>query len=258
MDRSGLISLFADLKGRDLKQDGLMIAEGKILSEELISRKAGMLALLCEKKWEKHFLALSQGEFPVLVMDKAGISRLVGFPFERGALSAAKRPDPVRAEEWLEQHPGARHLVVCPKIQNEENLGSIIRSAAALNAHAVLLGPESNDPFSRRCLKVSMAACLRLPVLRYSSFNSVVLQLKKRGFFLLAAVTDPSAETCSDESRSHESRSRALFLGSEERGLSPEEINACDARIRVPMSAGADSLNVGVAAGILLYCLFVK
>ncbi|MDD5065549.1 MAG: RNA methyltransferase [bacterium] len=254
MDDPKLISLFSNLKGRDLRSEGLMIAEGKFLTEELIALKMNILAVLCEKKLEEHFTGLSEHRFPILAMDKAGISAVAGFPFERSVLCASQRPLLSDFTDWIEHHPDTKYMTICPRIYNEENLGSIIRSSAGLGAEAVCLGPECQDPFSRRSLKVSMGAVLRIPLSRYDNFNSFTNALKSRGFTLAAAVLDPDAVPL--DRYSPDQKKIALFLGSEEKGLTPDEVRSCDVKLRIPMHNRTDSLNVGVAAGIFCYHLF--
>lgn len=256
-EKAALIKMFFSLKGRCLRSEGLLIAEGRILSRDVIGSGLKVHSVLAEERFEKEFIELSKEQFPVLTAKRNVIMDIAGFPFDRGILTAARRPAQITPEEFFKVHLESRSIVVCPKINNEENLGTIIRSAAALNADAVFLGKESNDPFSRRCLKVSMGAGLRFPVVEYDDNSGLMAFLKKQKFTLIAAVCDDDAVSLSEYVKKAGAPGKtALFLGSEDKGLGKEQIDKCDIKLRIPIDKNIDSLNVGVAAGILMHQLF--
>jgi tRNA G18 (ribose-2'-O)-methylase SpoU len=140
--------------------------------------------------------------------------------------------------------------VVLPKVSNPENLGAIARIGDVFGIDAILAGPECPDPLSRRVLRVSMGAAMRLPVIVEDRPIDVASGLlRTSGFELIAAVADPEVEPFG---RIPRPRRIGLVLGDEHEGIAPEWLPLCRPAT-IPMRPGASSLNVAVAAGILIH-----
>jgi tRNA G18 (ribose-2'-O)-methylase SpoU len=137
-------------------------------------------------------------------------------------------------------------------VQDPTNLGSIIRSTAAFGCSAIVLGPKCADPFSRRVLRVSMGAALHLPIVESRELGADLRELGAAGFELVAAVVDPTAEPLSAFQRGERT---AILFGSEGHGLAEDWLALCHRRVTIPMQVGIDSLNVAVAAAVVLYQL---
>jgi tRNA G18 (ribose-2'-O)-methylase SpoU len=142
-------------------------------------------------------------------------------------------------------------VLVCVDIQDPTNLGAILRTADAFGVTAVVLAGNCADPFSRRVLRVSMGATFQLILIQTDDLAGVLTALRHRcQMKLVAAVASNAGEPLERVDR--DSRV-ALLLGNESRGLSDEWIRLCDRQVTIPMHSHADSLNVAVATGILLY-----
>ena len=132
-------------------------------------------------------------------------------------------------------------------VQDPGNLGAIVRSAAGLGAAAVLLSPGCADPFGPAAVRGSAGAVLRLPVEREIPVSRAVDRVRTAGGEVWATGAvgtavdgwSPAAPTL-------------LMLGAEGRGLEPEASDLADGTVTIPLGRGLDSLNVAVAAGILL------
>ncbi|HET8945925.1 MAG TPA: RNA methyltransferase [Candidatus Polarisedimenticolia bacterium] len=144
--------------------------------------------------------------------------------------------------------PGPSLLLVAHGIQDPGNLGSILRSARSLGAEGVAVLEGSADPWSSRALRAAMGATFRLRVVEATAAR-VLPRLTQAGLGLVAAVS--TAGTTPD--RIDLKSPVALLLGREGSGLPEDLIAAARDRVRIPMSPGADSLNVHAAAAILLY-----
>ena len=118
----------------------------------------------------------------------------------------------------------------------------------------MVAGRAGTDPFSRRVLRTSMGTVLGLPIVQTDDWHAVIAALHQARFETLAAVADPTAEPIASARRPPRA---AILLGNEDKGLPPELVAACDRRVTLPMAAGVDSLNVAVAAGIVL-CHFAN
>ncbi len=254
------LDLYRELRDRDLRREGLLVAEGRWLVERLLDSGWEVLSVLCAPRLAGHFRALASGRCPVLTADEERLARVAGFPFHRGVLAAARRPPFATLAAWLSSAGSAaptrgaagRTLVLCPRLTGEYNLGSIVRSAAALGAEALAVGASCCDPLSRRALKVSMGAAFRLPLLALEEESADLGRLRAAGWRVAGASPAPEALPLRSWRRDGPV---ALVLGEEAEGLPEPWAGGCDLLLRIPMRPGADSLNVSVAAGILLQAL---
>jgi tRNA G18 (ribose-2'-O)-methylase SpoU len=229
---------------------GRFIAEGEKLVRRLLASDFPIESVLLSERFVPQWQALLPPDLPVLVVPDELVEPLVGFNFHRGILACGRRKPPVSLAELLPLDKAVT-LVVCPEVQDPENLGSILRLAAAFDVEGVLVGQGSADPFSRRVLRVSMGAALRVPVVESHNIEANLRQIAgPLAVELLATVLDPRAEPLASAARP---KRLALLLGSEGHGLRSEWIAACARRITIPMPGEVDSLNVAVAAGIFLY-----
>ncbi|HYV19197.1 MAG TPA: RNA methyltransferase [Verrucomicrobiae bacterium] len=164
---------------------------------------------------------------------------------DQGVALVVRRPGTT-----LDDLVGARRslLLLAHGIQDPGNLGSILRSARSLGAEGAAVLEGSADPWSSRALRAAMGATFRLPVVE-STAAQVLPRLRQAGLRLVAAVS--SEGTTPD--RTDLKSPVALLLGREGSGLPEDLVAAAQDRVRIPMSPGADSLNVHAAAAILLY-----
>ena len=190
---------------------------------------------------------------PLYVAAETLLREVVGFNFHRGALAAGRRHALPSVSELVDGLAARRDrsLVVLPEVTGPENLGLIVRSAAALGAGGVVLGERCCDPFSRRALRLSMGSVLEVPLARSRDLTADLVLLKQQFHYeLFAAVLDAGAEPLSDV---RWPARPAILFGNEFEGLRDQWLARCDRRITIPMRPGVDSLNLGVAAGVFLY-----
>ena len=141
-------------------------------------------------------------------------------------------------------------LVVCPEIEKTDNLGALIRIAAAFGVDAMILGQRSCDPFFRQSVRVSMGSAFVLPIVRSDDLARDLSRLREFGVDVVATVLDPRATPLD---QAHRGRRLAIVLGNEAQGLGEEWLRHADRQVTIPMKLGTDSLNVAVAAGVFLY-----
>ena len=238
------------LKRSNETRHGLFIAEGEKLVRRLVESRLEVESLLVSEDHLEAIAPVLPTEVPTLVIPEGAVEGLVGFNFHRGILGCGRRPQPPDLTAILGQASTAT-LVVCPDVQNPENLGSIVRIAAAFGAAGLVLGPHSADPFSRRVQRVSMGNVYRLPIVPTADIRAALAELRTaHGVESWATVLADDAETFGTRRRPAR---LAVVLGGEGHGLAPEVIAACDRRVTIPMRSGVDSLNVAVATGIFLF-----
>jgi tRNA G18 (ribose-2'-O)-methylase SpoU len=245
------IAIYRHLKITNLtRRLDQFVVESELLLRRLIASPFPLASVLVTDRYESRVVSLVPSEVPLFVVSHASIRSLVGFAFHRGVLASGQRRPWPSLDQLVRQAPTRATLVVCPRLESPENLGAIIRLCDVFGIDALLVG-RSPDPLSRRVLRVSMGGSLRLPVLNSRDLHLDVNRLSSElGFELAAAIADSEAEPLEAAPRGDRF---ALFLGSESEGLEPEWLTRCGRRITIKMRPGADSLNVAVAAGILLH-----
>ncbi len=243
---------YRDLSQRNLtRQSGLFIAEGEKVVERLIASDFEVASLIAEPAYAERYAPQVPPETPIYVVSRDQLETTIGFNFHRGILACGRRKPMLPIANFLAQLPGSRStLVVCPDVQDPTNLGSIIRSTAAFGCDAILLGSLCADPFSRRVLRVSMGTALHLPILECRDLAADLQTLAAAQYDLVASVIDATAEPLSSAKRSDR---MALLLGSEAHGLSDDWLALVHRHVTIPMQLGIDSLNVSIAAAVLLY-----
>ncbi|MCL6450489.1 MAG: RNA methyltransferase [Acetobacteraceae bacterium] len=153
-------------------------------------------------------------------------------------------------DRMLNTGPGSRGLVlVVEGVQDPGNLGTLIRAADAAGAGAVLLLPGTVDPWNPKAVRASMGSLFHLPVWECGPPAQVLPWLGQRGFLVVAGV--PLGGT--PVYRLDLTGPAAVVVGSEARGLSPESLALSHRTASVPVVGRAESLNVGLAAAVLLF-----
>ncbi len=246
------VSPYRNLKDRELaREGGLFIAEGELVVKRLFeSDYLTESVFLSDRRFEE-IAPLTPHGASIYVARTEVMHGVMGFKFHSGVIACGRRKPPPALEEIVGRESGRLTLAICPELANAENLGVMIRICSAFGVDAMLLGERSCDPFWRQSVRVSMGNVFRLPILQSRDLLSDLAGLRGTwGFELAATVLDEDAEPLSGVGRPD--RLGVLF-GNEAQGLGREIVRACDRRVTIPMSLGTDSLNVAVAAGIILH-----
>ena len=167
-----------------------------------------------------------------------------------GILGLAERPEAPLPEALFGGTPSL--FLVCLGVHDPGNLGALARTAHAAGASAILLAGEG-DAFHPRAIRTSKGSLFRLPVAHFASARELWMTLEAARVHTLGAVTDGGDAL--PELGLPESRSMALVLGSEGRGLGADDLEHLHQRVVIPMAPGVDSYSVNAAAAILLYSL---
>jgi tRNA G18 (ribose-2'-O)-methylase SpoU len=240
---------FRDLTDADVRPDrrGVVIAEGVAVVERLLTSRYRPRAVFGEATRLAALADTLAGfpDLPVYCADRWLLSDVIGFRLTRGVLASANRLPPASVPDLLAR---AGRVAVLESLNDFENLGALFRNAAAFGLDAVLLDAQCADPLYRRSVRVSMGHVLHVPfAVVPGSWPAALATLRESGFTLLALT--PSAEATPLASVAPPDR-WAVLLGAEGPGLTPAAAAAADARVRIPMAPGVDSLNVATAAAV--------
>ncbi len=187
---------------------------------------------------------------PFYVASYEVLEAVTGFHVHRGILASFGRLPDRPLDEVLD---GARRIVVLEAMNNHTNLGAVFRSVAGLGMDAVLLTRTCADPLYRRSVRVSMGEVFSVPYAFLDDWPGALEDLVARGFRVLA-LTPADDATPLSEVRLADGDRAALLLGAEGPGLTGDAMTRAE-RVRIPMSAGVDSLNVAAAAAIACYAI---
>jgi tRNA G18 (ribose-2'-O)-methylase SpoU len=247
------IAPYRNLRDRTLRGEEIFLAEGRDVTLRLLESPFVTESILAADAFAPEFERLVGDRIPLYVGPESLLIEVVGFKFHRGVLAIGRRCEPLSFDALMAQlarKPRFR-MVICPEITKPENMGLVFRSAGAFGLDAMLVGGQSCDPFSRRCLRVSMGGVLRVPYVKTPQLLADLKRLKQVcSVELAAAVVDPQAEPLADVPWPARA---GVLMGNEYTGLSQEWLDVCDRRVTIPMVPGVDSLNLGVSAGIFLY-----
>ena len=242
-----------DLRRRREQGDGdggFFIAEGLVVIRQLLRSPYRVRSLLVTpRRLEALAGDVEDLGAPVYVAAPEVVNAVTGFHLHRGAVASAQR----RALPDGAGLASSTDLVVMTEgLNDHENLGALFRNAAAFGAGAVLLDPTSADPLYRRSIRVSVGQVLRVPFARAAPWPGAIGRLRDLGFEVLALTPAAGAEDVATVARRPR---QAVLVGAEGPGLSAAALAAADRRVRIPLAAGVDSLNVATAAAVALHHL---
>jgi len=139
-------------------------------------------------------------------------------------------------------------LVLLDRVTDVRNLGAIARSAECFGAHAIVIPDKGSAPVNADAIKTSAGALSRLPVCREGNILETIAFLKESGIKVIAATEKGSNPLYSADMTGPV----AVIMGSEDKGISTAILRMADQTVSIPMKGSIASLNVSVAAGILL------
>ena len=182
---------------------------------------------------------------PVRFEPRNAIDRLAGSSAHQGviALGAAQK------YAGLDAVPESGILVVLDGVEDPHNLGAIIRTAHAAGAAGVVIPERRAAGLTDVVAKAAAGALEHLPVIRVTNINRTLEDLKKRGYWIYG-MDERAAE---DYDQVNYTEPTVLVLGGEGKGLHEQVRKHCDALVRIPMAGKISSLNVSVAAGVVLF-----
>jgi tRNA G18 (ribose-2'-O)-methylase SpoU len=237
-----------DLVGRR----GRFIAEGEVVLRVLLNASAyrPLSLFLADKRLAglEAEIAPLPDTVPVYVAPQSVMDEVAGFPMHRGILALGERSRVLTIDTALSGLPARATVVVLLGIANHDNMGGLLRNAAAFGVDLVILDSDCCDPLYRKAIRVSAGNALRVPFVRLERGVDVLDLLEAHGF--TAVALSPGGGALLAETPSPERL--ALLFGAEGPGL-PEHILRRARAVRIPITADVDSLNVATASGIALH-----
>jgi len=239
---------------RDGKSDELIFVEGLRLCEEAYRSNLEIEAVVVSEELLRKERAaaiveeLSRVSERVVSVSEKLLESVSYTKTPQGIIVLAERPE--ASEERLTSSLEARPLlVVLHQINNPVNVGAILRTAEAAGATGVITTQNTSDPYSPKSLRGAMGSAFRLPIWSGVSFDRMVQWCRERGIVTVCA----DVEATTPYTEINWTGPSAVVLGPESTGFTSEELDSAEQRVSIPMKGAAESLNVSVAAGILLF-----
>jgi len=255
------IAPYVSIRERDLtgRGDGRFIVEGRVTLGVLLERSRFEVEslFLCDTRVEPLSQLLQQvpGGVPIYVAPQAVMDEVAGFNVHRGVLACARKGQSGTFRDISGPQSALqadKTILVLNQTSNHDNVGAAFRNAAAFGVDRVLLDAQSCDPLYRKSIRVSAGASLWLPFVHDGSGAEHILGLKAAGFTVWAMTPRSGATPLY---KMEVPKKVAILLGAEGPGLPDDLINAA-VPVRIPMSAGFDSVNVATAGAIALSYVF--
>ena len=267
------LEAYRNLRTRNLTQfSAKFVVESKLLTQRLLRSDYEVESVLIDDVALPNSGDWLSEEITAYVIPRTAMSELLGFNFHRGVLGCGKRKRRLQATEVLAPEPmtlatGFDSTTFSPDtselqqknrwtgvyvvgVQDPENLGQIARNCSALGVSDLIIGPECVDPFARRVLRVSMGCMLNLRISYANDPISFLTWASSEGIRSLATSLSSDSKPLEQYRRV---KATLVVMGNEANGLAEHVQNAATDRVKIDMLLGTDSLNVSVAAGIILH-----
>jgi len=239
---------------RDGKDPDMIFVEGLRLCEEALLSGLKIRAVIFSEEIGRKEKAAEVLNRLSLVCDRLGevsetlLASISYTKTPQGMVLLADRPAS-GASLLNAKHETASLLVIMEAISNPVNVGAILRSAEAAGATGVIATDNTADPFSPKSLRGAMGSAFRIPIWSNVSYEAALSWCAQQKIRTVCADLEATKRHTEIDWKV----ARALILGPESNGLSAEQVRMADEAVRIPMLGPVESLNVGVAAGILLY-----
>lgn len=228
------------------RRPGEVVVDGRRLVDDLVRWGVPLLELyladgLVPSPGLDRLVAVAKRTW---VVDEGVLSEVAPTRAPQGVLAVVAEP---RLELWPRSDGFALYL---DRVQDPGNAGALVRSAAALGGEAALLSPGSVDPFHPAAVRAGAGAVFRLSVERDRLLAEVASEVRRhRGEVWVADTSGVPVE------RWRPRRPVVVVVGAEGAGVSAEARDLADGAVTIPLGRGVESLNVGVAAALLLDAL---
>ncbi|WP_070121834.1 TrmH family RNA methyltransferase [Bacillus marinisedimentorum] len=226
---------------KEREKSGTFLIEGWHLVEEAIVSKTGIVQLV-----------ISEDESFPAHWDVSGMEIIYASPEVMKSISDMESPQGVAAVCTIEEKQPVqfKKLLFIDGVQDPGNVGTLIRTADAAGLDGVILGKGSADLYNSKVLRSTQGSIFHLPVVR-ADLQDWIAKVRSNGMTIYGS----SLKDASNYREMTAERPYALIVGNEGSGVTPELLAQTDQNLYIPISGKAESLNVTVAAGILLFHL---
>lgn len=221
---------------------GTFLVEGFHLVEEAFKADVVMDLIISE---DIDFPSWDYGDIPVFIVTKEIVHHLKDTETSQGIFALCKQ------KSWEENVAKANTFIALDGIQDPGNLGTIIRTADAAGIDAIIIGEGTVDVYNPKVLRSAQGSHFHLPIVKRPLLESIE-ELKKRDIPVYGTALDDAVNYREIPSFQDQF---CLIVGNEGNGVRKEVLETTDTNLYIPILGNSESLNVAVAAGILMYHL---
>ena len=240
------LRIYKELRESAFRDDGSFIADSPKVVNLLLQSELEIKSILATEAYYEEFAPLLEGKnIPKLYLTtKEEMSKIVGHKIHHNCMMHGIRPPNATLGEL------GSGVLLLDGITSAENVGSIVRSCAALGVDSLVIANETPHPFNRRALRVSMGYAHHIRTHVHKDIKESIVAFRERGYRVYAAEVAPNATMLHDV---QVAQKWVLIMGHEGRGISQDILELCDEVVSIEMQEGVKSFNVGVAASVMMY-----
>ncbi len=240
------LEIYSSLRESAFREDGSFIADSPKVVNLVLESDVEIKSMLATKEYYDEYAELLQTkDIPKKYLTtKEEMKKIVGHKIHHNCMMHGIRPKDVAFEAL------GNEVLLLDGITSAENVGSIVRSCAALGVNSLVIGSETPHPFNRRALRVSMGYSIFVRTHVHEDIKASILAFQKRGYRVFAAEVAEGAILLGEVKTSGK---WVLVMGHEGRGIAQDILALCDEVVSIEMQEHVKSFNVGVAASLMMY-----
>ncbi|MDD2956050.1 MAG: RNA methyltransferase [Oscillospiraceae bacterium] len=232
------------------REEGLFLAEGAKLCMEAADCGVDIRCLLvtgrAAQRYEEAVERLAQRAESAFEIAEELQKKISGQQAPQGVFCLCRLPEKAHGPDFS---AGGKYLAL-DEVQDPGNLGTIVRTADAFGLSGLILGPGCADLYSPKVLRSTMGSAFRLPVWTPQDLEAALEAAREAGLAVYGAALRREAARLSETAFP---KSCVVVVGNEGNGISPPVLSHCDKTVFIDMKGGAESLNAGVAAAVLMW-----
>jgi TrmH family RNA methyltransferase len=248
--QSAIVKRFRALAGARATHDEMLLDGPHLIEDALACGLRLRLAVFADSAVDGRLSSLARratrGGVRTMVAGDRVFEALSPVKQPAGVVAIAERPE-TTLESLLKREP--QLILLLDHVQDPGNVGAIVRSAEAFGGTGVIAATGTADPFGWKALRGSMGSSLRLPIVARARLADTVRALRAARIQLFVTAPRSGRQPAELDLRAPS----AIVLGGEGAGVPAEVIEASDHLLTVPMQAPVESLNVAIAAALILY-----
>lgn len=244
---NNLFKFVKKLKERRFRdKENLFILEGLRLIEEAIRANMDIEYIIISKDYEDKFndllLENNISSNKIITLSNNLFMQLASTENPQGIIAVIKKNDE-------KKDLSGDFFLICDKVQDPGNLGTIIRTAHAAGVDGIILTKGTVDIYNDKTIRSTMGSIFYVPIFYDDKDFTIIRNLKKDGFCLVATSLKESRNFFEEDLKGK----IILAVGNEGNGISNEIFELADKKVKIPMPGGAESLNVSIATSIILF-----
>lgn len=227
-------------------KEGLFILEGFRLIEEAIKANMEIENIIISKDYEQ--------KFQEFLLNNIDLNKKTFFLANNLFMQLSSTENPQGIIAVVKKKNNQKTLkgdfyLICDKVQDPGNLGTIIRTAHAAGVNGIILTKGTVDIYNDKTIRSTMGSIFYIPIFYDDENYSIIRSLKEDGFSLVATSLAESKNFFEEDLKGK----TILAVGNEGNGISNELFELADKKVKIPMPGGAESLNVSIATSIILF-----